>query len=138
MALMYNLYQTGKNKNTGFFSGFQTGFVQSRPLGLEIIESKSEITLRSQTQLMPEAFQGQKIWEHLYCKLDKVNTSATENCNLGISSTLTENLNFSFILENYGLITALTMKGQNLSHLFLSTLNILSKQYHCLWHNSQV
>lgn len=27
------------------------------------------------------------------------------------------------------------MKGQNLSHLFILTLNILSKQYHCLWYN---
>lgn len=57
---------------------------------------------------MPKAFQGQKIWERLQCRLDKVSTSATDNCSLGISSTQTENLHFSFILEKYGLITTLT------------------------------
>lgn len=49
----------------GFFHIFKLGLYSPGPLGLEIIESKFEITLRSQTQLMPEAFQGQKIWEPL-------------------------------------------------------------------------
>lgn len=84
---------------------------------------------------MPKAFQGQKIWERLQCRLDKVSTSATDNCSLGISSTQTENLHFSFILEKYGLITTLTTttkkKTRNLSLLFILTLNFLSEQYHC-------
>lgn len=39
------------------------------------------------------------------------------------------------MLEKYGLITALTTQGQNLSHSFTLALNFLSKEYHCLWCN---